>query len=258
MNPIIEVRGLRKTYTQGDHVVNALSGVDLTIQAGQFTSIMGPSGSGKSTMLHLMGGLDRPSAGQVLIGGQAIQTLSDDSLSEFRRRKLGFIFQFFNLLPTLTAVENVALPLLLDGKPMSKIQDKAAALLDLMGLKDRMHHRPDQLSGGQMQRVAIARALVTDPLLILADEPTGNLDSATGTAVLELLRGLVKTQGQTVVMVTHDPKAASYADRRIVFRDGNIDTDDQVGGAATTGMRARPSIVSPIVSKEPASSAEVV
>jgi putative ABC transport system ATP-binding protein len=227
MNPIIEIRGLRKTYTQGDHIVHALGGVDLQIERGQFTSIMGPSGSGKSTMLHLMGGLDRPSQGSVLIGGQPIETLSDDKLSEFRRRKLGFIFQFFNLLPTLTAIENVALPLLLDGKPMRQIRPKAESLLEMMGLKDRMEHRPDQLSGGQMQRVAIARALVTDPLLILADEPTGNLDSATGTAVLEQLKRLVQEQGQTVVMVTHDPKAASYADRRIVFRDGNIASDEE-------------------------------
>lgn len=227
MNPIIEIRGLRKTYTQGEHIVHALSGVDLQIERGQFTSIMGPSGSGKSTMLHLMGGLDRPSEGSVLIGGQSIESLSDDQLSEFRRRKLGFIFQFFNLLPTLTAIENVALPLLLDGKPMRQIRPKAESLLEMMGLKDRMEHRPDQLSGGQMQRVAIARALVTDPLLILADEPTGNLDSATGTAVLEQLKRLVEERGQTVVMVTHDPKAASYADRRIVFRDGNISSDEE-------------------------------
>jgi putative ABC transport system ATP-binding protein len=239
MNPIIEVRGLRKIYSQGDHEVHALRGVNLAIQPGQFTSIMGPSGSGKSTMLHLMGGLDRPTSGTVLIGGQAIESLSDDALSEFRRRRLGFIFQFFNLLPTLTAIENVALPLLLDGKPMSKIQGRAAALLEMMGLKDRMHHRPDQLSGGQMQRVAIARALVTEPLLILADEPTGNLDSATGTSVLEMLRDLVKEQGQTVVMVTHDPKAASYADRRIVFRDGNVETDEQTVPAP---LRTRPKV----------------
>ena len=255
MNPIIEVRGLSKIYTQGGHEVHALRGVDLMIQPGQFTSIMGPSGSGKSTMLHLMGGLDRPSAGSVLIGGVPIQSLSDDALSEFRRRKLGFIFQFFNLLPTLTALENVALPLLLDGKSMKKVQGKAAELLDMMGLKDRMHHRPDQLSGGQMQRVAIARALVTDPLLILADEPTGNLDSTTGTAVLELLRGLVKQQGQTVVMVTHDPKAASYADRRIIFRDGAIETDEQALVPVAGAIRSRPSIV---LAKEPADSAEVV
>ena len=222
---MIEARKLTKTYAQGDHAVHALKGVSLTIEPGQFTAIMGPSGSGKSTMLHLLGGLDRASDGKVLIGGVEIDTLSDDELSEFRRRKLGFIFQFFNLLPTLSAIENVALPLLLDGQKMAKVAPRAEELLKMMGLEDRMHHRPDQLSGGQMQRVAIARALVSNPLLILADEPTGNLDSKSGTSVLELLRKMVTEQNQTVVMVTHDPKAASYADRIITFRDGDIESD---------------------------------
>jgi putative ABC transport system ATP-binding protein len=230
MNNIIEVRNLKKSYSHGEgNLTHALRGASLSIKRGEFTSIMGPSGSGKSTMLHLMGGLDRPTSGSVLIDNQPIETLSDDELSLFRRRKLGFIFQFFNLLPTLTAIENVALPLLLDGQSLTKVSPRAEELLIFMGLKDRMHHRPDQLSGGQMQRVAIARALVTNPLLILADEPTGNLDSETGKAVLSMLQRLVREQGQTVVMVTHDPKAASYGDRLIHFRDGNIESDTSVG-----------------------------
>ena len=225
MSALIEVRNLKKIYSQGAHEVQALKGISLSLERGQFTTIMGPSGSGKSTLLHLLGGLDRSSEGQVLIDGQEIETLTDDQLSEFRRRRLGFIFQFFNLLPTLTALENVALPLLIDGLPISKVSKRASELLEMMGLHDRMNHRPDQLSGGQMQRVAIARALVTEPVLILADEPTGNLDSETGTSVLELLSRLVKEREQTVVMVTHDPKAASYGDRVIHFRDGSVDSD---------------------------------
>ena len=225
MASLIEVQNLKKIYSQGEVEVHALKGVSLTIQSGQFTSIMGPSGSGKSTLMHLLGGLDRPTEGKILIEGKSIETLSDDHLSEFRRRRLGFIFQFFNLLPTLSAIENVALPLLIEGNHISKVSKKAGELLDMMGLKDRMHHRPDQLSGGQMQRVAIARALVTDPALILADEPTGNLDSETGTSVLQLLQRMVKERNQAVVMVTHDPKAASYGDRQIHFRDGKVESD---------------------------------
>ena len=224
-NAIVEVRALTKTYLQGGESLDVLKGVNLSIESGQFTSIMGPSGSGKSTLLHLMGGLDRPTRGRILINGQGIGSFSDDVLSAFRRRRLGFIFQFFNLLPTLSAIENVALPLLLDGQSMSKVQKKSAELLDYMGLASRMDHRPDQLSGGQMQRVAIARALVTDPLLILADEPTGNLDSETGTQVLELLARLVREKSQTVVMVTHDERAASYGNRLVRFRDGLIESD---------------------------------
>jgi putative ABC transport system ATP-binding protein len=186
---------------------------------------MGPSGSGKSTLLHLIGGLDQPTSGSVQLDGQAIEKYSDDQLSAFRRRRLGFIFQFFNLLPTLTALENVALPLLLDGKSLGEISPKAKELLAMMGMEKRMHHRPDQLSGGEMQRVAIARALVTDPILILADEPTGNLDTKTGTTVLELLARLVKERDQTVLMVTHDSRAASFGNRLVTLRDGLIESD---------------------------------
>lgn len=230
---IVEARDLKKTYLQGSEPTHALRGVSFQVRQGEFTSIMGPSGSGKSTLLHLIGGLDRPTSGTILIGSQAIDTMSDDALSSFRRKRLGFIFQFFNLLPTLTALENVALPLLLDGQPLSKVTPRAKELLDYMGMSHRMNHRPDQLSGGQMQRVAIARALVTDPLLVLADEPTGNLDSETGHSVLELLSKLVREQGQTVVMVTHDQKAASYGNRLVRFRDGSIESDTPVVSAET-------------------------
>ena len=222
---LLQTRQLKKVYSRGHQTVEALRDVSVNVDRGQFVSIMGPSGSGKSTLLHLIGGLDRPSGGSVLLDGQAIESFSDDELSAFRRRRLGFIFQFFNLLPTLNALENVALPMLLDGKTMAEIQPKARELLVMMGLEKRMDHRPDQLSGGEMQRVAIARALVTDPLLILADEPTGNLDSKTGTTVLELLAQMVKERGHTILMVTHDPRAAAFGTRLIQLRDGVVESD---------------------------------
>jgi putative ABC transport system ATP-binding protein len=222
---ILEARDIRKSYSRGHQAVDALKGVSLSVERGQFVSIMGPSGSGKSTLMHIIGGLDRPSSGQVVLNGQGIETFSDDALSAFRRRRLGFIFQFFNLLPTLTAIENVGLPLLLDGKSMTDVAPKATDLLKMMGLGHRLDHRPDQLSGGEMQRVAIARALVTDPLLILADEPTGNLDTKTGTSVLELLAQMAKERQHTILMVTHDPRAASFGHRLVTLRDGLIESD---------------------------------
>ncbi len=222
---LLQLQNLSKTYSSGEQQVEALSNLSLEIAGGQFVSIMGPSGSGKSTLLHLMGGLDRPTNGRVVLQNQAIEKMSDDEVSIFRRRNLGFIFQFFNLLPTLTALENVALPKLLDNRPMREIEPKAKELLRMLDLGKRMHHRPSQLSGGEMQRVAIARALVNDPLLILADEPTGNLDSKTGESVLRLLSDLVREQGQTLVMVTHDLHAASYGSRLIRLKDGIIDSD---------------------------------
>ena len=228
---LLKIESLKKTYTRGDQIVEALRGVSLEIQAGQFVSIMGPSGSGKSTLLHLMGGLDRPTSGKVILQDEAIETLSDNELSLFRRLKLGFIFQFFNLLPTLSALENVALPRLLDGESIKTIRPKAVELLKLMGLEKRMEHRPDQLSGGEMQRVAIARALIGDPLMIFADEPTGNLDSKTGESVLKLLQSLVREHGKTIVMVTHDSKAASYGDRLIRLKDGVLDSDEKISHA---------------------------
>lgn len=225
---LLEAKDLKKSYTRGHQSVEALKGVSLQVERGQFVSIMGPSGSGKSTFLHLVGGLDRASAGEVKLNGEAIQNLSDNELSAFRRRKLGFIFQFFNLLPTLSALENVALPRLLDGEPLKAVEPKAKELLEMMGLGSRMDHRPDQLSGGEMQRVAIARALVTDPLLILADEPTGNLDSKTGESVLTLLSQMAKERGHTILMVTHDANAASYGTRLVKLRDGLLESDTKL------------------------------
>ncbi|MBI2711558.1 MAG: ABC transporter ATP-binding protein [Bdellovibrio sp.] len=222
---LLEVKGLKKVFTRGEESVEALRGVSLSVERGEFISIMGPSGSGKSTLLHLIGGLDRPSAGSISISGQSIETFTDQNLSVFRRRKLGFIFQFFNLLPTLSALENVALPLLLDGQSLGQVQPKAKELLERIGMGKRIHHLPDQLSGGEMQRVAIARALVTDPLLILADEPTGNLDSKTGATVLQILSELSTEKSNTILMVTHDAKAASFGKRVISLRDGQIEKD---------------------------------
>jgi len=183
---------------------------------------MGPSGSGKSTLLHLIGGLDAPTDGDVVLGGERLVHLSDDEITIVRRRQVGFVFQFFNLLPTLSAAENVALPLLIDGKRSEDYRGRVDELLDLVGLADRRHHRPDQLSGGEQQRVAIARAFVTNPKIVLADEPTGNLDSRSGTGVLEMLQRMCKELNVTVVMVTHDPRAASYADRVVFLQDGQF------------------------------------
>lgn len=225
---LLQVRSLEKTYSRGEETIHALRGVSLEIPEGQFVSIMGPSGSGKSTLLHLMGGLDRPSSGQVILGGESIDRLSDHDLSLFRRRKLGFIFQFFNLLPTLSALENVALPRLLGNESLKEIEPRARELLGMMGLESRIHHKPDQLSGGEMQRVAIARALISDPLLILADEPTGNLDSKTGESILTLLRDMALKTGKTIVMVTHDPKAASFGNRLLRMRDGVLESDETI------------------------------
>lgn len=222
---LLEVSGLKKVFSRGEESVEALRGVSLSLDRGEFASIMGPSGSGKSTLLHLLGGLDRPTGGSIQLDGQSIEGFNDAELSIFRRRKLGFIFQFFNLLPTLTAVENVALPLLLDGFAMREVEPKARELLSQIGMKHRMEHLPDQLSGGEMQRVAIARALVADPLLILADEPTGNLDSKTGTLVLEILAEMTRKGKNTVLMVTHDSRAASFGSRVITLRDGKIESD---------------------------------
>ena len=222
---ILSAKQLGRAYQQGTRQVTALDAIDLEINEGEFVSIMGPSGSGKSTLLHLLGGLEKPTQGGVWIEKKAIHNLTDDELSRFRRQKLGFIFQFFNLLPTLTALENVALPRLLDGESISKIAPDAKSLLTEMGLTGRFDHKPEQLSGGEMQRVAIARALITRPALILADEPTGNLDSQTGKSVLSLLSKMSKENGNTIVMVTHDINAAEYGTRLIKLRDGKIESD---------------------------------
>lgn len=219
---ILQTSGVTKHYTMGEVTVKALSGVDFAVAEGEFVAIMGPSGSGKSTLLHLLGGLDGPSDGEVTLAGKQLSKLGDKQVTLIRRHNVGFIFQFFNLLPTLSAEENVALPLLIDGQNVKKHQDKVEHLLQLVGLADRKGHKPDQLSGGQQQRVAIARAFVTDPAIVLADEPTGNLDSKTGDEILQLLRRSCDELGQTIVMVTHDAKAASYADRVVFLMDGQI------------------------------------
>jgi putative ABC transport system ATP-binding protein len=223
MAGILQALGLRKQYQMGEVTVDALRGVDFTVERGEFVAIMGPSGSGKSTLLHLLGGLDIASDGDVTLAGKRLAHLSDDEVTIVRRRQVGFIFQFFNLLPTLTAAENVALPLLIDGRAIDEYNARINELLDLVGLSDRRDHRPDQLSGGQQQRVAIARALVTDPAIVLADEPTGNLDSQSGTEVLQLLRRACDEQEQTIIMVTHDPRAAEFSDRVVRLRDGLIE-----------------------------------
>ncbi len=222
---MIRLENVRKTYGRGEAAVCALAGVSLEIRQGEFLSIMGASGSGKSTMLHLMGGLDLADSGEVSIGGAALSKMSDDDLTIFRRRKIGFIFQFFNLLPTLSAEENVALPLLLDGKSMREIRPRVQRMLDRVGLTKRLQHKPDELSGGEMQRVAIARALVIEPVLLLADEPTGNLDSKTGEEILQLIQETAEQFRQTIVMVTHDARAAAYGDRIVTLKDGRIVSD---------------------------------
>lgn len=225
---MIELKNASKKYRQGAREVHALRDVSLNIRKGEFLSVMGPSGSGKSTLLNLMGGLDQPSSGEIFIDNRPLHGISDDELTLIRRRRVGFIFQFFNLLPILTAVENVSLPLLLEGTPLSQIKSKAVDLLGQVGLGERVEHRPEQLSGGEMQRVAIARALITSPVVLLADEPTGNLDSHTSEEIFMLLRNL-NEEGQTIVMVTHDSRAAAYGTRIITLKDGCLSEDIRLG-----------------------------
>ena len=219
----VAARAVTRRYGDGESAVDALRGVSLEVPSGQFTAVMGPSGSGKSTLMHLLAGLDRPTSGSVRIGGEEISSMADRRLTKLRRRHIGFVFQSFNLLPTLTAEENVTLPLAIAGvKPSSEDLDR---LLARVGLTDRRDHKPAELSGGQQQRVAIARALIARPTVLFADEPTGNLDSAAGVAVLDLLRDAVALDGQTTVMVTHDPRAAAVADRVLFLADGRVVAD---------------------------------
>jgi putative ABC transport system ATP-binding protein len=219
---LIETRSLTKTYGAGDVAVTALRAVTLSVEPGAFVAVMGPSGCGKSTLLQLLGGLDRPTSGDVLIEGRALAGLSDDALTALRRRRIGFVFQTYNLLPVLSAVENAALPLVLDGVRPAEAHARAATWLERVGLGERLRHRPGQLSGGQQQRVAVARALVADPALVLADEPTGNLDSRSADGIAQLLRQVADTWGRSVLMVTHDPRIAAYADRIVFLKDGTI------------------------------------
>lgn len=218
--PIVEVSNVRKSYMLGDVEVPVLSNISLRIENGEFLAIVGPSGSGKSTLMNLIGCLDRPTEGQVLIKGKDLYGMSDEELARLRGLEIGFVFQTFNLVPRLTAFENVLLPTFANSRSIDP-QKRAKELLNLMGLQDRMHHRPGELSGGQSQRVSIARALINDPSILLADEPTGNLDSKTGSEILRIFMDLNK-EGRTVVIVTHDPEIAKFADRVILVKDGII------------------------------------
>jgi len=221
MEPFVRISGLRKTYIMGRVQVNALDGVDLDIPQNSFMVVMGPSGSGKSTLLHLLGGLDRPTAGHIKVGGQSLETLDENALAIFRRRTVGFIFQSFNLVQSMTAQENVAFPMQFARVPRRQRKQRSMELLKQVALDDRASHRPTELSGGQQQRVAIARALVNDPQLVLADEPTGNLDTASGTSIMQLLSSLHRS-GRTVVVVTHDARMTQVATHVVNLLDGRI------------------------------------
>lgn len=218
--PVIQFRNVRKVHAQGHREVVALDGVSLEIGRREFVTIMGPSGSGKSTLLHLAGGLDVPTSGEVLIEARETSRMDDTTLTLLRRREIGFVFQFFNLIPSLSIVQNASLPALLAGRPGGEVRSRAVELLERLGLEKRLDHFPEELSGGEMQRVAIARAIITDPPIVLADEPTGNLDSATGTGILQLLKEIARER--TVVIVTHDDRAAAYGTRLIKLRDGKL------------------------------------
>jgi putative ABC transport system ATP-binding protein len=219
---IIEGRGLTRIYGSGENAVTALDHVDIAVSTSELTAVMGPSGCGKSTLLHLLGGLDKPTSGSVLFDGHDLATLDDVKLTELRRRRMGFVFQFFNLIPVLSSTENAALPLVLDGVPAGKAAVVANEWLTRFGLGERLRNRPDQLSGGQQQRVAMARALVAEPALILADEPTGNLDSKSAEEIADLLKRVASEYGRSVVMVTHDARTAAHADRVLLMKDGRI------------------------------------
>jgi putative ABC transport system ATP-binding protein len=222
LETIVSVRNLSKIYRQGEINVTALNNISLDIAHREFLALMGPSGSGKSTLLHIIAGIDRPTTGECFVQGVEVTRLNESQLADWRNQNVGFVFQTFNLIPVLTAFENVELPLLLTKLPSRRRKEQVKVALELVGLGPRMHHLPKQLSGGQEQRVAIARALVTDPSLIVADEPTGNLDSASATEVLEILRALCRDAGKTVIMVTHDPKAAAYGTRSIHLEKGEL------------------------------------
>jgi len=222
LEPIITTKRLCKTYSLGEVKVEVLKDINLVIKEGEFVSIMGPSGSGKSTLLYLLGGLDKPTSGSVRVKGKELSVLKDKEESILRRRDLGFVFQFYNLIPNLNVEENIMLPILLDGKRLKAHQEKLEKILETVGLTDRRHHTPRELSGGQQQRVAIARALVNEPDIILADEPIGNLDTKTGTDVMKLLQSINIKQRKTIVQVTHSKEAASYGQRIIHVRDGKV------------------------------------
>jgi len=222
---VLKAAQVSKRYQLGAHTVHALDGVTFEVEPGEFVAIMGPSGSGKSTLLHLLGGLDSPSDGSIHLDGRMLSGLNDHAATLARRHNIGFVFQFFNLVPTLNTEENILLPVIIDGKDPRQYRERLDALLALFGLTDRARHRPDQLSGGEQQRVALARALITRPAIVLADEPTGNLDTKTGTNIMQLLRRSCDELEQAIVVVTHDPRAAAYADRVVFLRDGQVERE---------------------------------
>jgi putative ABC transport system ATP-binding protein len=234
---IVRVDNLSKTYGSAASATTVLKGVNLTIEEGEFVAIMGPSGSGKSTLMHLIGGLDKPSDGSVWLNNAEIGHLKDKELSRLRRRQIGFVFQFYNLVPVLTARENVAMPLILDGVRRRDALERADEMLTSVGLKTQAAQRPTEMSGGQQQRVSIARALVTNPLLILGDEPTGALDTRTGEEIVRLLRDSVKKMGRTVIIVTHDARVAAYAQRIITIKDGEVIDDNRMSQDAVSNQR---------------------
>ncbi len=233
--PFIRISGLRKSFSMGREIVHALAGVDLEIPRNAFSAVIGPSGSGKSTLLYLIGGLDRPTAGRIEVAGAVLEDLDENQLAQYRRRTVGFVFQSFNLIPSMTALENVMFPMRFRRASIAHRRERAFELLRLVGLADRAYHRPTELSGGQQQRVAIARALVNDPHLILADEPTGNLDSQSGALVLQLLADLHK-QGRTVLLVTHDPRLTRFASDIIRLLDGRIVSAEEYEMRATLAL----------------------
>jgi putative ABC transport system ATP-binding protein len=227
---IVSTEALTKVYGTAAQPIYALNQINLAVEQGEFIAIMGPSGSGKSTLLYVIGGLDRPTSGKVLLRGVDLSALNDDALSRLRRSSLGFVFQFYNLVPVLTALENVAMPLILDGVTRTEALARADEVLAQVGLADRAAHRPSELSGGQQQRAALARALVAKPAVVLADEPTGNLDSRASDEIIQLLREAVDDWGQTLILVTHDPRVAAYADRIVFLKDGRIVDDNHLKG----------------------------
>jgi putative ABC transport system ATP-binding protein len=227
-SPAVRTENLHKSFVLGANVVGALRGVDLAVGRGEFVAVMGPSGCGKTTFLNLVGGIDTPSRGAVWVDGTEISRLTDDALADLRRDRLGYVFQFYNLIPTLTARENVETPMHFQGKPKKERRERAQALLARVGLGDRADHKPAELSGGEQQRVAIARALANNPALVLLDEPTGDLDSATGQEILALLQKLNREEGVTLIVATHDPVVAKMSSRIVRFRDGKVESDQQV------------------------------
>ncbi|MFV0495831.1 ABC transporter ATP-binding protein [Mycobacterium sp.] len=253
---LIEISAVSRTYRRGQELVKAVDDVNLSLGEDNLIAITGASGSGKSTLLHLIGGIDRADEGSITVDGEELSQMSDDEQSRYRRRKVGFIFQFFNLLPTLTAWENVAMPRVLDGSPIKTARSDACDLLELVGLGNRIDHKPSELSGGQMQRVAIARSLIMKPGVVLADEPTGNLDSESGASILALLRQIADTEDCSVIMVTHDRTIAAAADREIIMRDGKVvESRRQTGNGAA--VRAGTAAESAAESAAAAAAAEI-